>query len=237
MKSKPIIGERAKNTSDDFSTKTITVLDSNIPYFIFVDTATSCQTEESAAFRNELDFFLSRNISENGQEIPIVILVLGGTVGTLNVISRSIVNHQMPCIFVESCRKCSEVFSYFVKNSYTSHITDELILDKINEFMSTNTDQEKRQMQKQISQLLQPERMNCISILSEQDRLDTIIISALSKIGNKKGFHDLSLALTWNRIDLANNNLGNLTHINLVIAKFIFRNRKENSKPKFNFNI
>jgi len=86
--------------------------------------------------------------------------------------------------------------------------------------MSTNTEVEKKQMQKQISQLLQPDNIDCISILSEQDRLDTVIISALSKIENKKGFHDLSLALTWNRIDLANNNLKNLTHINLVSNNF-----------------
>ena len=218
-KSKPIIGERAKNNSD-FATKNITVLDSNIPYFIFVDTATSSQTEESAIFWNELDFYLSRNISENGQEIPIVILVLGGTVGTLNVISRSIIKYQIPSIFVESCRKCSDVFSYFVKNENKTTITHDLIWLKINEFMSTNTEVEKKQMQKQISQLLQPDNIDCISILSEQDRLDTVIISALSKIENKKGFHDLSLALTWNRIDLANNNLKNLTHINLVSNNF-----------------
>ena len=100
-------------------------------------------------------------------------------------------------------------------------ISDELIWSKINEFMSTNTESDKRQMQKQISELLNPENMDCISILSEQDQLDTVIINALSKVENKTGFLDLSLALTWDRIDLAQNNLGNLTHINLVSLLFL----------------
>ena len=197
-------------------TKSEKYLDPNIPYFIFLDTATASHSEESFDFRTDFDAYLSRKISENGQEIPIVTLVLGGTVSTLNTISRSIVNYQMPCIFVEACRKCSEVFSHLVNNEAKENITDAIIWEKINAFMSTNTDVDKRKMQKQISEILKPENSDCISILREEDRLDTVIISALSKIENKQGFHDLSLALTLNRIDLAKKNLGNLTHINLV---------------------
>ena len=204
------------NSKEDFFKKNFTILDPNIPYFIFLDTATAYYTDESFDFRNEFDFYLSRNISESGEEIPIVTLVLGGTTSTLNTISRSIVKYQIPSIFVEACGKCSDVFSYFVRNENKLTITDDLIWLKINEFMSTNTEVDKKQMQKQINELLVPDNIDCISILSEQDQLDTVIISALSKVENKTGYHDLSLALTWDRIDLAQNNLGHLKHINLV---------------------
>jgi hypothetical protein len=158
IRTKPIIGEMM-NTNSAIFNKNFTILDPNIPFFIFLDTATASFTPESFDFRNEFDYYLSRNISENGEEIPIVTLVLGGTVSTLNTISRSIVKYQIPSIFVESCRKCSEVFSYFVKNESKTQITDELIWNKINEFMSTNTESDKRQMQEQILDILMPDKM------------------------------------------------------------------------------
>lgn len=222
FKTKPIIGEITKTA--DFYAKEFTVLDSNIPYFIFLDTATASQTEESTSFRTEFDFYLSKNISENGHEIPIVTLVLGGAEGTLSTITRSIDKHRIPCIFVESCRKCSKLFSFFLQNQYfkNQEIPNELIMEKIIEFIDANSELDKEKIQKQISNLLKPKNRDYISILSENERLDTAIISALSNGKNEKQhLHDLSLALTWNRIDLAKNNLGNATHINLVRIKHI----------------
>jgi len=228
-KTKPIIGERTQSAAD-FSTKTITFLDSNIPYFVFIDTATSPLTEESAIFRCEFDFYLSRNVSENGQEIPIVTLVLGGTEGTLNSVSRSVVKYQIPCIFVESCGKCAAVFSHFLKSDSdyvagTKRITNELVAEKINEFIMKQTSEDAEAfdgIRKQIIDMLEPENRHCISILSENDKLDTVIISALSKKKTaRKRLLDLSLALTWNRIDLAHANLGKSTHINLVSLFFL----------------
>ncbi len=200
-----------------------TILDPNIPYFIFVDSATNSMTNETVLFRAEFESCIAKKFAENGQEIPIIELVLGGSVKTLTTVKQFIDNYQTPCVFIESCKESSEFFSFFIKkeNENKQIFTEKLVKEKISDCFNYLNDEEKKEMFKLATSILKSENRHCISICRENDNLDKVIIKALSKLDKETKLHELTLALTWNRIDLAKENLGNSNQINIVRFMFI----------------
>lgn len=168
--------------------------------------------------RAEFEFYLSKKLSANKQNTPVVTLVLGGSSRTLNTLRHCIDEYQTPCIFIESCQESSEFFSNYFKNEndYKKlNFTDKQIKDKINECFKTS-DIEKEEIFGYLTSILNSKNLSCISICHENENLDKVIIKALSRLNKGNNFHHLSLALAWNRIDLAKEYLGNLNQINIV---------------------
>ena len=211
---KPIIGEMKKNSANT------TVLDPNIPYFILIDSATNSLSNETALFRTQFESYMATKFAEIGQAIPIVELVLGGSIKTLMTIKQSIDVYQIPCVFIESCRESSDVFSFFIKkeNENKFNFSDKLIKEKIDDCFNKSSDNEKEDIVRLVTKILKSRNRHCISVCHENENLDKVIIKGLSKLNKEKNLHDLSLALTWNRIDLAKENMGNSNQINIVIT-------------------
>ena len=200
-----------------------TLLNPYIPYFILLDSGSTSISNEIAEFRAEFEFYLSKNLSQINQNIPIVSLALGGSLKTLNTLRKSIENYQTPCVFIESCHESSDVFSFFLKNDseFKVNFNELQVREKIFECFKKNTNEERDEIFKHIISILYSKHLSCISVCHKNENLDKVIIKALSKLNKEKNVHDLSLVMTWNRIDLAKEHLGDLNQINIVM-KFMF---------------
>ena len=219
-------------------------LDPNHTHFILVDNA-------KIGFGGEIDFRaeLESKISEGRKnakmqsEIPMVLLVLEGGVGTLKTVYES-VKKKTPCVFVEGTGKCADIFSYALKYLQKEDNIDPSIKKIENEIKDrirkawpeTNVDKSYNQIETVISK----ENIDLLSVFSLSDsnnstfEIDIAILTALFKgmllfypkffawyIFNqsfkkaKKGeyINQLRLALKWNRVDIASDYILNQDNV------------------------
>ncbi|CAI9175994.1 unnamed protein product [Rangifer tarandus platyrhynchus] len=210
----PMGGFPAKYIMDEEGQGHLTCLDSNHSHFILVDDGTHGRYGVEIPLRTKLEKFISQQTKERGGvaiKIPIVCVVLEGGPGTLNTIYNAI-NNGTPCVVVEGSGRVADVIAQ-VAGLPISEITISLIQQKLSMFFQgmfeTFTIIE---WTKKIQDIVR--RRQLLTVFREgkdgQQDVDVAILQALLKAsrsldhyGHENWDHQLKLAVTWNRVDIA----------------------------------
>ncbi|XP_063806758.1 transient receptor potential cation channel subfamily M member 2-like [Pseudophryne corroboree] len=203
---------------DEESQGNLCCLDSNHSHFILVDNGTHGQYAVEIPLRTQLEKFISQKKiqeTESAIKIPIVCVVLEGGPGTLETIYNSMRNNT-PCVIVKGSGRISNVIAD-VADLGPSKITTSLIKEKLQTYFQELFDETKIIMwTKQIQAIVQMDYL--LTILGEErvgeQGMDVAILQALLKASRhtdqekngdhqKNRDHQLQLAVSWNRIDIA----------------------------------
>ncbi|XP_058152319.1 transient receptor potential cation channel subfamily M member 2 [Dasypus novemcinctus] len=207
----------AKYPLDEEGQGHLTCLDSNHSHFILVDDGTHGRYEVEIPLRTKLEKFISEQTKEKGGvaiKIPIVCVVLEGGPGTLNTIYNAI-THGTPCVIMEGSGRVADVIAQ-VASLPISEITIALIQKKLSMFFreTFETFSESRIVEwtKKIQDIVRQRQL--LTVFREgqdgQPDMDVAILQALLKasrihkrFGHESWDHQLKLAVTWNRVDIA----------------------------------
>ncbi|XP_068119761.1 transient receptor potential cation channel subfamily M member 2 [Hyperolius riggenbachi] len=214
-------GAPALYPMDEGSQGSLCCLDNNHTHFILVDDGTHGQYGIEIQLRTQLEKFISEQTLHKGGtaiKIPIVCVVLEGGPGTLDTIYNSMCNNT-PCVIVEGSGRVADVIAQ-VANLSSSKITINLIKEKLQNFFEDSydsfTEAQIIMWTKKIQDIV---RMGALlTILREEkvgdEDMDVAILQALLKASHSMDYHgqenwdhQLKLAVSWNRPDIAQNQI------------------------------
>ncbi|XP_021362499.1 transient receptor potential cation channel subfamily M member 2-like isoform X2 [Mizuhopecten yessoensis] len=201
-------------------------LDPNHTHFILVDNGTQHNFGVEIPFRAELEQTVANmktDASKDAVSVPIVLLVLQGGPNTLQTVKQAVHNNT-PIVVVEGSGKAADILAYAYNNSGEEEIEvtdhDGNILTQMRTLFD---DALSSQIQEMVLDAYGTKNLvnNCgvvkdclekrdlinvfklsTSIGSQKD-IDVPILHALLKANKGQDFHQLRLALAWNRIDIA----------------------------------
>ena len=187
-------------------------LDPNHSHFILVDNA-------KIGFGGEIDFraALESKIAEGRKldnnkrvEIPMVLLVLEGGIGTLKTVYES-VKKKTPCVFVEGSGICADIFSYALKYLQKEDNSDKTLKKVENEIKdrirkawpesNVNVEIAYKQIEETITK--EKENINLLTVFSLSDlsnstfEIDIAILTALLQ-GELKIYFSLNYTHNYN---------------------------------------
>ncbi|XP_069120927.1 transient receptor potential cation channel subfamily M member-like 2 isoform X1 [Argopecten irradians] len=201
-------------------------LDPNHTHFILVDNGTQHNFGVEIPFRAQLEQTVANMKTDEGKDavsVPIVLLVLQGGPNTLQTVKQAVANNT-PIVVVEGSGKAADILAYAYNNSGEEEI--EAIDQDGNIVKQTRTifdDSLSAHVQEMVQEAYGDKNLvnNCgvvkdclekrdlinvfklgTSIGSQKD-IDVPILHALLKANKGQDFHQLRLALAWNRIDIA----------------------------------
>ncbi|XP_063813456.1 transient receptor potential cation channel subfamily M member 2-like [Pseudophryne corroboree] len=191
-------------------------LDNNHTHFILVDDGTHGRCGVEIPLRTQLEEFISQQTMQIGEttiEIPTVCVVLDGCPDTLDTIYNSMCNNT-PCVIVEGSGRVANIISE-VANLSSSKITISLIKEKLQNYFQesydTFTETQIITWTKRIRDIVCMGSL--LTILREEkdggQGMDMAILQAVLKAshsddgGQENWDHQLKLAVSWNRADIA----------------------------------
>ncbi|KAM4604585.1 LOW QUALITY PROTEIN: transient receptor potential cation channel subfamily M member 2-like [Discoglossus pictus] len=210
-------GVPAQYTVDEGSQGALCCLDHNHTHFVLVDDGTYGRYGVEIPLRTKLEKFISEQTMQKGGsaiKIPIVCVVLEGGPGTLDTIYSSMC-HNTPCVIVEGSGRVADIIAQ-VANLSPSRISISLVKEKLQSlFQDTYESFTEKQIVMWTKKIQDIVRMgSLLTILREETTLeqgmDVAILQALLKAsrstdhyGQENWDHQLKLAVSWNRPDIA----------------------------------
>ncbi|XP_069615725.1 transient receptor potential cation channel subfamily M member 2-like [Ranitomeya imitator] len=210
-------GAPALYPMDEGSQGALCCLDNNHTHFILVDDGTHGKYGVEIPLRGRLEKYISQQTMQTGGtalKVPIVCVVLEGGPGTLDTIHSSMCNNT-PCVIVEGSGRVADIIAQ-VANLSSSRITISLIKDKLrNLFHDTYDNFTEAQIIMWTKKIQDIVRMGSLLTILREEKvgdqgMDVAILHALLKAshstdryGQENFDHQLKLAVTWNRPDIA----------------------------------
>uniref|UniRef100_UPI00398E70EC transient receptor potential cation channel subfamily M member 2 n=1 Tax=Pristiophorus japonicus TaxID=55135 RepID=UPI00398E70EC len=206
---------------DEANQGRLSCLDHNHSHFILVDNGTHGQYGVEIPLRTQLEKYISKQrmgTEDVGIEIPIVCVVLEGGPGTLNTI-YSAMGNGTPCVIVAGSGRVADVLAN-AANLPMAQITISFIQKQLRTFFAESynrfSEQEIISWTKKIQDIIRMQELLTVfrAEKSRNDELDVAILQALFKASSFRGHqgqetldHQLKLAVTWNRVDIAKSNI------------------------------
>ncbi|XP_033724836.1 transient receptor potential cation channel subfamily M member-like 2 isoform X2 [Pecten maximus] len=201
-------------------------LDPNHTHFILVDNGTQHDFGVEIPFRAQLEQTVANmktDTSKDAVSVPIVLLVLQGGPNTLQTVKQAVANNT-PIVVVEGSGKAADILAYAYNNSGEEEIEvtdqDGNILTQMRTVFDDALSAEVQEMVQEaygtknlvnncgvVKDCL--EKRDLINVfklgtsIGSQKDIDVPILHALLKANKGQDFHQLRLALAWNRIDIA----------------------------------
>ncbi|XP_048577809.1 transient receptor potential cation channel subfamily M member 7 isoform X2 [Nematostella vectensis] len=193
-------------------------LDNNHSHFILVDDGTEGKYGGEIALRASLENCISKQrISQKSQVVPVVLLVLEGGMNTIRTVLESVTRSPaVPVVIAEGSGRAADILSYaqrFIVQDKSSEVemTDLVdivehrkLLMKIETAFPEADDDKKLELYREVLQCVCNKQYITIFRVDEEGvDIDRAILRALLKAQHASAADQLSLALVWNRVDIA----------------------------------
>ncbi|KAK3595123.1 hypothetical protein CHS0354_002376 [Potamilus streckersoni] len=191
-------------------------LDHNHTHFILVDDGSIKKYGVEIELGAKLEKFITKQINTGVAELqsvdlPMVKIVVEGGVNTMKTVSESVAA-DIPVLVLQGSGRAADFISYGYKLSEEKDIKEkgfhEKLKKKAENIFEWEEQDKKEQIEdcvKQLEDVLVKKGLITVFNLNEADRkdIDTAILDALLKAKKSNSEAQLSLALAWNRSDIA----------------------------------
>uniref|UniRef100_A0A1A9VE27 LSDAT_euk domain-containing protein n=1 Tax=Glossina austeni TaxID=7395 RepID=A0A1A9VE27_GLOAU len=197
----------------------LAVLNNRHAYFLLVDNGTQAKYGAELILRRKLEKFIS-NLKLHPCKLivalltPVVCLVIEGGTNTIRAVLEYVTDTPpVPVVVCDGSGRAADLIAFVHK--YTSDSDEQSILESTREYLIATIQKTfevvPEQAEKLYQELLQCTRnKNLITVFRIQEKpegeaqeLDQTILTALFKSQHLSPPEQLSLALTWNRVDIA----------------------------------
>ncbi|XP_049813711.1 transient receptor potential cation channel trpm [Schistocerca nitens] len=194
----------------------LAVLNSRHAYFLLVDNGITGKYGAEIILRRKLEKYISIQKLHPGTHCstPVVCLVIEGGTNTIRAVLEYVTdNPPVPVVVCDGSGRAADLLAFMHK--YASENGEASVLENMKEYLITTIQKtfevSLEQAECLYSELLQCSRKkNLITVFRITDRpegksqeLDQTILTALFKSQHLSPSEQLSLALTWNRVDIA----------------------------------
>ncbi|KAL3863125.1 hypothetical protein ACJMK2_004897 [Sinanodonta woodiana] len=190
-------------------------------HFIFVDDGYRNSYKGVASFRAKLEEKIKAPKSENGLEIPLVLVVVEGGTDAISDAHTSL-KHGIPVVICAGTGRAADIIAYAYSHTKTEKDKRVMkpkpklkLMDKIREayeksFKANEAEDKCRDILNRVEECCEKAELVTIFHMNKHEDLDLSILSVLLKArsGNtsmteSERLNQLGLALTWNRVDIA----------------------------------
>ncbi|KAM4049331.1 LOW QUALITY PROTEIN: transient receptor potential cation channel subfamily M member 6 [Anomaloglossus baeobatrachus] len=189
----------------------LTTLNSMHSHFIMVDDGTTGKYENEMKLRRSLEEYISlqKIHTRMGQGVPVVGLVVEGGPNVIFIVREYVCSTPaIPVVVCEGTGRAADILAFTHKHTADKREISTQLKDEILQMIQKTFSLGQRQANEVL--LILMECMECrdsITIFDadseEQQDIDMAILTALLKGTNMSAPDQLSLALTWNRVDIA----------------------------------
>ncbi|XP_072007042.1 transient receptor potential cation channel subfamily M member 6 [Engystomops pustulosus] len=193
----------------------LTTLNSMHSHFIMVDDGTAGKYGNEMKLRKNLEEYLSlqKIHTRMGQSVPVVALVVEGGPNVILMVWEYVCSTpSIPVVVCEGTGRAADILAFTHKHTADKREISVQLKDEILQMIQRTFSLGHRQANHVLFILMECME-NCDSITifdaesEEQQDLDMAILTALLKGTNMSAPDQLSLALTWNRVDIAKNHI------------------------------
>ncbi|XP_021919467.1 transient receptor potential cation channel trpm isoform X2 [Zootermopsis nevadensis] len=192
------------------------VLNNRHAYFLLVDNGTSGKYGAELILRRKLEKYISIQKLHQGTHCstPVVCLVIEGGTNTIRAVLEYVTDTPpVPVVVCDGSGRAADLLAFTHK--YASESGEQTVLESMKDYLISTIERTfevgVEQAECLYSELLQCTRKkNLITVFRITDRpeetsqeLDQTILTALFKSQHLSPSEQLSLALTWNRVDIA----------------------------------
>ncbi|CAC5368004.1 TRPM3 [Mytilus coruscus] len=205
-------------------------LDHNHTHFILVDDGTDCKFGGEIEFRSKLEGHISQQEcdpeSETCVHVPVVMIIVEGGINSMKTVWQSIKN-EVPVLVLDGSGRAADFIAEgyrqtqvaSLKNRQTEksafsanfEVTMEVVAEELFEWRPQDLSKKSTIISGAIKQLKEClEKRNMIHIYdleNAKEEMDEAILLTLFKANKSSTDAQLSLALTWNRSDIAKNQI------------------------------
>uniref|UniRef100_A0A1Y1MC38 Transient receptor potential cation channel trpm n=2 Tax=Photinus pyralis TaxID=7054 RepID=A0A1Y1MC38_PHOPY len=187
-------------------------------YFLLVDNGTQGRYGAEIVLRRKLEKFISiqRLHPYTHSSTPVVCLVIEGGTNTIRAVLEYVTdNPPVPVVVCDGSGRAADLIAFTHKYACDSESGEQTVLESMKDYL-INTIQRTFEVGLEQSECLYTELLQCtrkknlitIFRISEKyegqlQELDQTILTALFKSQHLSPSEQLSLALTWNRVDIA----------------------------------
>uniref|UniRef100_A0A8D8RTN9 Transient receptor potential cation channel trpm n=1 Tax=Cacopsylla melanoneura TaxID=428564 RepID=A0A8D8RTN9_9HEMI len=194
------------------------VLNNRHAYFLLVDNGTAGKYGAEVVLRRKLEKYISNQKLHPGTHCstPVVCLVIEGGTNTIRAVLEYVTDTPpVPVVVCDGSGRAADLLAFTHK--YASEDGEQTVLENMKDYL-INTIQRTFEVGQEQAECLYVELLECtrkknlITVFRISDRtggegnaqeLDQTILTALFKSQHLSPSEQLSLALTWNRVDIA----------------------------------
>ncbi|XP_058838514.1 transient receptor potential cation channel trpm isoform X8 [Topomyia yanbarensis] len=194
----------------------LAVLNNRHAYFLLVDNGSQGRYGAELILRRKLEKYISNQKLQpfTHSSTPVVCLVIEGGTNTIRAVLEYVTdNPPVPVVVCDGSGRAADLIAFVHK--YASDTGEQVVLESMHEYLLGTIQKTFEVGPEQAEQLYQElilctKNKNLITVFRIQDRpeghvqeLDQTILTALFKSQHLSPPEQLSLALTWNRVDIA----------------------------------
>ncbi|XP_058178752.1 transient receptor potential cation channel trpm [Anopheles ziemanni] len=194
----------------------LAVLNNRHAYFLLVDNGSQGRYGAELILRRKLEKYISNQKLQpfTHSSTPVVCLVIEGGTNTIRAVLEYVTdNPPVPVVVCDGSGRAADLIAFVHK--YASDSGEQQVLESMHDYLLATIQKTFEVSQDQAEQLYQEllqctKNKNLITVFRIQDRpegntqeLDQTILTALFKSQHLSPPEQLSLALTWNRVDIA----------------------------------
>ncbi|XP_078286102.1 transient receptor potential cation channel subfamily M member 1-like [Rhinoraja longicauda] len=193
----------------------LTVLSSTHSHFILADNGTLGKYGAEIRLRRQLEKHVSlQKINARlGQRVPVVCLVVEGGPNVISMVLESLCEEPpIPVVVCDGSGRASDILAFAHKYSADGGIISESVRDQLMVTVQKTFNYSRQQTQQLFLVVMEcmkkKELITVFRMGSEgQQDIDLAILTALLKGTNASAPDQLSLAMAWNRVDIARNHI------------------------------
>uniref|UniRef100_A0AAG5D5K6 Transient receptor potential cation channel trpm n=1 Tax=Anopheles atroparvus TaxID=41427 RepID=A0AAG5D5K6_ANOAO len=194
----------------------LAVLNNRHAYFLLVDNGSQARYGAELILRRKLEKYISNQKLQpfTHSSTPVVCLVIEGGTNTIRAVLEYVTdNPPVPVVVCDGSGRAADLIAFVHK--YATDNGEQQVLESMHDYLLAMIQKTFEVNQDQAEQLYQElvqctKNKNLITVFRIQDRpegntqeLDQTILTALFKSQHLSPPEQLSLALTWNRVDIA----------------------------------
>ncbi|KAL0968918.1 hypothetical protein UPYG_G00273680 [Umbra pygmaea] len=193
----------------------LSVLNNSHSHFILADNGTTGKYGAEVKLRRQLEKHISlqKINSRLGQGVPLVCLIVEGGPNVISIVLESLREEPpVPVVICDGSGRASDIMSFAHKFSEEAGVINDDVRDQLLVTIQKTFNYSKSQSQQILIMVMEcmkkKELITVFRMGSEgQQDIEMAILTALLKGTNASAPDQLSLALAWNRVDIARNQI------------------------------
>ncbi|KAE9547695.1 hypothetical protein FO519_009092, partial [Halicephalobus sp. NKZ332] len=184
-------------------------------YYLLVDNGTVGRYGADIILRRQLEGYIAQKQKLDGGErsVPVVCVLLEGGSGAIRTVSDYVMNYpKIPVVVCDGSGRASDLIAFAQKywtekGSLPENISRQLI-SLIKEVFSYDEDGAQKQLMDILACIHQKQLLTIFRLGEESKQdFDHAILAALLRGNNLKAHEQFALALAWNRVDIARDDI------------------------------
>ncbi|XP_033120583.1 transient receptor potential cation channel subfamily M member 1-like isoform X2 [Anneissia japonica] len=182
-------------------------LNSHHTHFLLVDNGTMGQFGTEIALRCKFEQYMSQQRLPSGRMLPVIAVVIEGGVNTIHTIRKHVnSNPPIPVVVFDGTGRAADILAFAYKytneGSMDSNIANQMIDTLVHTF-HLSTEGAHNLLKELIECVKNKELVTVFCLSDEEEELDLAILTALLKAQQHAFTDQLSLAMAWDRVDIA----------------------------------